>query len=106
MRMTVDHDQTRRDAEADRKLAHQAVTEGVNLRYVERMRQALYAAVESRLALLSEVDQADETFKRNLRLGTEQVRAERDEAEARLAKVQAELRGLDRDKDGIACEKR
>jgi hypothetical protein len=34
------------DARELRKVAHQAVTEGVNLQYVERMRQALYAAAD------------------------------------------------------------
>jgi hypothetical protein len=29
-----------------RTLAHQAVTEGIDLKYVERMRQALYAAAD------------------------------------------------------------
>jgi cell shape-determining protein MreC len=40
------------------KLAHQAVTEGVNLKYVEKMRKALYEADAELTSLRSELEQA------------------------------------------------
>jgi hypothetical protein len=47
-----------------RRLADQAVTEGVNLRYVERLRQAAYAAADALAAAEAECLRADKAMVR------------------------------------------
>ncbi len=95
--MTVDREQTRRDAEPRseetarkwRSLGHSSVTEGVNLAYVDQMRRALYAAADAYDALLAELEQAERNFEEmQANAWTEEQRrrqAERERDEAREA---------------------
>ncbi len=97
-------EQVRRDAEPSgealsrewRGMGHRAVTEGVNLAYVEQMRRTLYAAADAYDALLDELEQAEREVARQIEQRIEDEptavrrQAERaDLAETRLASVPA-----------------
>lgn len=85
-------DATQTDSQKLRSLAHRAVTEGVNLKYVEQMRQAMYAAADALEVLHNAANEqpwrvaAVEYQERALaaEARAEQAERGRDEAQARL----------------------
>jgi hypothetical protein len=73
--------------DAARKIAHQAVTEGVSLKYVQRMREAMYTLADDYEALAAELDREHGNADR--------MQARWHEAQAELERVTAALRDAD-----------
>jgi chromosome segregation ATPase len=89
-----DLDDIRARAKELRSLGHRAVTEGVNLKYVELARRGLYEAADELDALLARIDTLERSLQatRNALTGTQGVR---DDYKARALTAEARIDTLE-----------